>query len=188
VLKVMAESGPAVVIVALGVASIIALTAIAFMRAHGLQRTAAKLVELALGGRADQARIHARNANRDLRPLLDALGGELSRPRRAPLLKDGLLLALIPAPTAILFLYGLTHIAGQADNKLSIAAAFLLGMGILIPLSFAGALAIIALRGYSGRMVRGSYITLLARNVRTAIDSEQAEALRRSSPRDPRGE
>src|SRR5947199_4851202 len=104
----MTEASAALVIVGLGVLGIIALTAIAFLRAQSSQRTANKLVELALDGRADEARILARNASRDLAALLDALAGDLTSPRRAAsTLRDLALVVPVAAPALVLGFYWL---------------------------------------------------------------------------------
>ena len=54
------------------------------------------------------------------------------------------------------------------------AAALLLGLVILLPLSFAGAFAILILGRHAGRLVRGSCVTLLARSVKASIEGVQA--------------
>src|SRR5690242_18294836 len=112
----MMETNAALVIIALGVAGIVALTAIAVLRAQATQRTANKLVELALGGRADEARILARNATSDVSSLLDALAGELSRPKRVSHIKDVLLLGPIVLPLLILGVHGAAQIRPNLEN------------------------------------------------------------------------
>jgi hypothetical protein len=183
----MAESGPALLIVALGVAVIASLMAFALIRVRALQKTAEKLVELALGGHADEARIQARNANRDLLPLVDALGGELSRPSIAPVLKDALMLAAVPLPALALSIYGLAQMSAPGEGAVGTAASLLVGLAFLIPISFAAGFAIVALRRCSGRIVRGCHVTLLARNVRASTEPDTADTVRRA-PRDARGD
>jgi hypothetical protein len=185
----MAEASGALLIVGLGVLGIVVLTALAFLRAQELQRIANKLVELALSGRADEARILARNATRDITSLLDALGGDLTAPKRPSPFRDLALVLPIATPAIALAFYCISKIHGGAEGRVAGASSTLVGFAILIPVSFAAAFAIIAIGRHSARLVRGSYVTLLARNVKTTLDAEVAEALRRGpAQRDPRGD
>lgn len=187
--NLISEAGPVFAIVVLGVIGFIALIGVSVVRYRAIARAANKLVELALGGRADQARIYARNATQDLNPLLDALGGQLSRPRHRSLFRDLLMLLALPIPTVLLAIYGLSRIRGTADHKVGATAALMYGLAVLVPLSFAAAFGLIGIGRHARRLVRGSCVTLLARNVRAAVDTDVAEALRRGpATRDPRCE
>jgi hypothetical protein len=161
----------------------------AFVRHRSTSQTVTKLVDLALGGRADEARIQARNATREIAPLLDALGGDLSPPRSRSPAREVFLSVLVAAPPVTLCIYALSAIAAQVPHRASVAASFLVGLAILAPLSIASVLGVIGVGRQTTRAIRGSCVTLLARHVKTAVDSEIAEALRRGNPvRDPRGE
>lgn len=158
----------------------------AWLWAMGTQRKANRLVELALGGRIEEARIAARKASRDVAAVLAALIDEPKPPQRTSLSKPVgfVLLSLVPA-LIVAFKAG-----GQLRNApIHSANTLILVVGLLLPVLAWGALMIVALHRHAARMVRGSYITLLARNVKTVVEAEMVEAIRRSGPiRDPRGD
>lgn len=158
-------------------------------RARATTTTVTRLVDLALGGRADEARIQARNASAELGPVLDALGGELAPPRRRPYWRDAVAAALTPLPLVILSVFAFTGLRSAGPDRVELASAVLIALGILLPICAAGAFAIIAVARHTDRSMRGSCVTLLARNVKGAVDAEVADALRRGANlRDPRGD
>jgi hypothetical protein len=185
----MFASGPIAAIVLIGVAASLLAVLLATLRYRSTSQTATKLVDLALTGRADEARIQARNATRDIAPLLDALGGELAPPKvRLPVREMFFAGVVLLVPIA-LCVYAITALDGDDANRAQLASAFLIGLAVLAPLSIAAAFAVIGLARQTTRAIRGSSVTLLARQVKSTVDAENAEALRRGNPaRDPRGE
>src|SRR5262249_2010311 len=92
-------------------------------------------------------------------------------------------------PVIVLAIYGMTQSHGAPVLRLNGAGALLLGFGILLPVTAAASLAILAFGRQAERMVRGSYITLLPPTVKSVVDAEVVDAIRRSGPlRDPRGD
>lgn len=182
-------SGTVAAIVLAGVVINVFAVLFAWMRHRSTSATATKLVDLALSGRADEARIQARNATREIAPLLDALGGDLTTPQpRKPTRELGLSLLVVVAP-ATLCIYAFSSIAAHVPERTVTAASFMIGLALLAPLSVAAMLGVIGVGRQTTRNLRGSCITVLARQVKTAVDAEIADALRRGNPiRDPRGE
>lgn len=183
------ESGGVSAIVTAGILASIVGVAFAFSRHRAASQTATKLVDLALGGRADEARIQARNATREISPLLDALGGELTAPKRRTPTRELLLAILLALPPIALTTYAFSAVSEDSGSKRAIATSFLVGFALLTPISLAAIAGIINLGRETSRAIRGSCITLLARQVKNAVDAETAEALRRgTTTRDPRGD
>lgn len=157
-------------------------------RSRSLTVTANRLVYLALDGRADEARILARRESRELRPVLDALGGEISAPSARPLLLDAACLVGISVLPLLTFLVGLGAMApDHGAERVTSAASLLAALAVLLPATAAAAAAVVELSRRAARAVRGATITLLARSVKATVDAELAEALKRGSLRDPRG-
>jgi hypothetical protein len=185
----MTEVSIVLAIVGIGSIGIVTLTVFAFIHAHNAQRDANKLVELALGGRADEARIIARNASTEVSSLLDALGEKLSPPRRPSTFRDALMTVTVTLPLVTLATVGFYKIQNGAETNVAWATSLLFGFAVLVPLTFAAGFTILSVGRHSARLLRGSYVTLLARNVKIAFEAEIAEALRRGpGARDPRGE
>ncbi len=183
------DSGAVSAIVTAGLLANVFAIFFAFSRHRSASQTATKLVDLALGGRADEARIQARNATREISPILDALGGDLSAPKRRTPSRELLLALALAIPPFALTAYAFSAVSEDSGPKRAIATAFLVGFAILAPLSLAAIAAIINLGRETSRAIRGSCITLLARQVKNAVDLEVADALRRgSTTRDPRGD
>lgn len=180
----------ATVILLVGILGILGVLALSIHRYRSTEETSRRLVELALSGRPDEARIRARNSTAELEPILDALGGELTSPRRRSVLKDMFLLALLTIPAGVLGLYSWSAIRRSTENTVEVSSVLLTGFAVLLPLSAGVGLTIVGLGRQTWRLVRGSCITLLARSVRTAVESEISEHLRRgpNSIRDPRGD
>jgi hypothetical protein len=188
-IDMMLGSGAVSAIVILGLLMNIAAVVFAVLRYRSTSQTVTKLVDLALGGRADEARIQARNATREIGPLLDALGGELAPPRRRTPTREVLLIALLALFPIALCGYAMSVVGAQVPHRAAVATSFLIGLAILTPLSIAAVLGIIGVGRQTSRAIRGSCVTLLARQVKNAVDAETADALRRGNPvRDPRGE
>lgn len=187
-INILGEAKLAALLVVLGAVGILVLVVLALRRYRDINRTASRLVELAVGGRADEARILARNASSELAPLLDALVGDVSPPRARPMTKDVISAVLVLVPGMMLALYGLLAQGEEVAYRTSLASTLLLGAALLMPISAAAAAAIISLGGHAGRMVRGSCVTLLARNVKQSVDTDTSEAQRRAAARDPRGD
>jgi hypothetical protein len=188
-IDMMLQSGWVSAIVVVGLVANVFAVAYAFIRHRSTSQTVTKLVDLALGGRADEARIQARNATREIAPLLDALGGDLIPPRGRSPVREAYLIACILMPLAALFVYALSAISANVPQRATVAASFLVGLAILTPFSIAAMLGVIGVGRQTTRTIRGSCVTVLAKQVKTAVDAEIADALRRGNPvRDPRGE
>lgn len=185
----MLGSGAVSAIVLSGLLVNIAAVVFAFIRHRATAQTVTKLVDLALGGRADEARIQARNATREIAPLLDALGGELAPPRPRSPTREVVLLVVLSVWPVLLCAYGLSMVAAQSHERAVVAASFMIGLAVLTPLSTAAALSVVGVGRQTSRAIRGSCVTLLARQAKSAVDAEIADQLRRGNPtRDPRGE
>src|SRR5262245_6709044 len=139
----MLESGPVSALVAIGLLTNVLAVVFAFMRHRATSETVTKLVDLALGGRADEARIQARNATREISPLLDALGGDLSPPRPRSPAREIILAIGIAVWPLTLCIYALSAINTPAPHRAAIAASFLVGLAILAPLSIAAMLGVV---------------------------------------------
>jgi hypothetical protein len=188
-IEMMFESGTVAAIVFVGLAINVLAVIFAFMRHRAASQTATKLVDLALGGRADEARIQARNATREISPLLDVLGGELAPPKSRTPAREAILSLIVGSVPLILCIYAMSALTSNEENRADVAGAFLVGLAVLVPFSIAAGVSVIGLGRQTSRAIRGSSITLLARQVKTAVDAEVADALRRGNPvRDPRGE
>lgn len=179
--------------VALVVASLAAMGVITFFsirRSRRLSDKATRLLYLALDGRADEARIQARSESRELRPVLDALGGELAPISARPIVQDALAIAAIAILPAVLVVYALNVLVDVGSSvKVEAGTALMVGIAILLPLAMAAVTTILEMSRRSARDIRGACITLLSKSVKTTIDNERSEALRRGANiRDPRGE
>ncbi len=179
--------------VALVFASLVAMGAVTFLsfrRSRRLSDKATRLLYLALDGRADEARIQARQESRELRPVLDALGGEVTPVSTRPLIQDALAVVALAVLPLVLVAYGFGVLIDPAgDKKIEASTALLLGIALLLPVGVAAVATILEMSRRSARDIRGACITLLARSVKTTVENERSEALRRgANVRDPRGE
>ncbi len=158
-------------------------------RARALAARAAHVAFLALDGRAEEARIHARSEARALAPLLAALGGELAPP--PPGLPAGDLAAAlgVHALPALALAVGLHRAtAGAPAERVAAVVGTLALAAALLPLAAGCAVAVVSAGQASARAIRGSSAALLAQAARGAAQAELAESLRRSAiARDPRG-
>ena len=172
-----------------GVAASVAVVALAVRGVRRLDDESAKLVALARSGRADEARIQARQGPRDMAPILAALGGELATPSPRPFVRD-LVAALGVSIFPILVMVAAWQsaaLANAAERVAGISASFL-ALSILLPVTFAAATLVITFGRRGARVVRGAAVQLLSRSVKIAVDAELSETLRRGGHRDPRGE
>ncbi len=100
-----------------------------------------------------------------------------------------MLTATVTLPLVTLATVGAYKIQNGAETNVAWATPLLFGFAVLIPLTFAAGFTILSIGRHSTRLLRGSYVTLLARNVKIALEAEIAEALRRGpGVRDPRGD
>ncbi len=169
------------------------LVTIGFVVLHALRtdrivRIADDLLELALEGRADEARIRARKAGRTMQPVLDALGGEVIPPPRRSMLRDSPWLILIAAPVLAFVLYNLAELRTSGVARIHLATVLLFGTAILLPTAFASAIAVFEISRRASRSIRGACITLLAQNVKSSIDVDRKDAVRRGVKKDPRSD
>ena len=175
-------------LLAAGLAVIGAIVLLHNMRTEKIVRVADDLLQLALEGRADEARIRARRAGKTMQPVLDALGGDVLPPPRRAMLRDSPWLALIAAPVMAFVLYSLAELRVSGETRIHVATALLFGTAILLPAAFAAAIAVFEISRRASRSVRGTCITLLAQNVKGSVDFDRKDALRRGAKKDPRGE
>lgn len=179
--------------VALVFASLLAMGAVTFLsfrRSRRLSDKATRLLYLALDGRADEARIQARQESRELRPVLDALGGEVTPVSTRPLIQDAIAVVALAVLPLVLVAYGFGVLVDpSAAKKIEASTALLLGIALLLPVGVAAVATILEMSRRSARDIRGACITLLARSVKSTVEAERSEALRRGANlRDPRGE
>lgn len=179
-----------VILVILAIALMAGVVVLSVRRSRRLSEKATRLLYLALEGRADEARIQARGESRELRPVLDALGGELTPPSSRPLVRDAASIATIFVFPAGLVLYGVAVLTNaEPAAKVPAATALLIGVAVLLPLTVASAATVLEMSRRSARTIRGACVTLLSKSVKKTVDSEMSEALRRGANiRDPRGE
>lgn len=185
--SVVAATVPLVLLVA----GLLAMIAIVFWHARRTNRVvdlAQELLNLALDGRADEARIRARSAGRAIRPLLGVLGGEAAPPSRRAMLEDTPWLLLISVPVVLFVGYSLANLDAGGEAQIQAATALLFGTAILLPAAFAASISIFEISRRATRAVRGTCITLLAQNVKAAVDLDRQEAVRRGPKKDPRGD
>ncbi|MEM7676717.1 MAG: hypothetical protein AAF449_12010 [Myxococcota bacterium] len=154
-----------------------------------LDQQADHLLSLATAGRADEARIQARQGAKDLEPMRVALRGVLSPPSTRPIIRD--LVAII----IVLAFPVLTVIAGwqasispvAAERVIGVSASFT-ALAILLPITIIASALVITLGRRRARAIRGAAVQLLSRTVKATVDAEFAEALRRGNLRDPRSQ
>jgi hypothetical protein len=171
-----------------GLAVIGAIVLLHNARTDKVVRVAEDLLQLAKEGRSDEARIRARRAGRALQPVLDALGGDVVPPPRRSMVYDSPWVLLIACPVMAFVAYGLSQLRVSGETRIHVATALLFGTAVLLPAAFAAAIAIFEISRRASRSVRGACITLLAQNVRSAVDDDRKDALRKGPKKDPRGE
>lgn len=167
---------------------IIGIVVVHGIRTDRIVRVAEDLMQLALEGRADEARIRARKAGKTMQPVLDALGGEVIPPPRRSMLRDSPWLVLIAAPVLAFVLHSSSVVRSDVEGRIHVITTLLTGVAILVPAAFAAAIAVFEISRRASRSVRGTCITLLAQNVKSAVDLDRMDALRRGAKKDPRGE
>lgn len=163
---------------------------LASRRSQALESRSSRLLLLFLEGKADQARIQARNSGKSLQPLLLALGGELAAPSPRSLLADlGWIVLLSLGPLGLLAHSLGRLVARDGQDKTPVAAALVIGLAVLLPVTTLAASAIVQLSRQTARALRGHCITVIAKTVKATIESETAESLRRggNAAKDPRG-
>ncbi len=175
----------------LGIALVVTLGVVAWSarKNRRYEKRINELVELARVGRAEQARIQARNGGRELAPLLSALSGDLTLPS-ARAWGDELLAIGATLIAPVLFLsHAFLMLRAQAETRVATAAALLFGLAILAPVGVLAAWLILELERRAYRTLRGACVTLMAKSAKASVDAEVADALRRGLiTRDPRGE
>lgn len=184
----MDETNKVALIVAAGGVGSLLVILLTLDRHKKLVGMANRVLELALAGRTQEARAQARQGSRDILPLVDALGGALVRPEPARSTGDVLALFGLLGPWLLLAAYGMLALADDGKRS-AIVAALLLGVAALLPVSLASALIVVSLGRHAAHRVRASSVAVLAKNVKSAVEAEVAEAMRRTAaPRDPRGD
>lgn len=181
--------------IALAIAALTCLAAIVVsglnvVRHRRLRETANRLAFTAMDGRPEEARVEARTAGRQLAPLLDALGGELTPPQRRPWLIDAVTVVALHLPVLLLVAYGVSAVrTADIDARLPAAAGLFVGLAVAWPVALLGSTVVVMQARRSARALRGTCIGLIAKSVKSAVDAELAEQLRRGGGvKDPRGE
>ena len=148
-----------------------------------------QLLALARAGRADEARIQARQNPRDLGPMLGALGGQLQPPSPRPLVRDliGVVGVSIFPALAVLAGWQASLIEDPAARIGGLSASFA-ALAILLPTAMAATTLVISMGRRGARIVRGAAVQLLARSLRAGVDIEAPDSLRRGIGRTSRGE
>ncbi len=153
-------------LVLVGILVVFRALVVAHRRKVSAEETALRLLRLAETGRADEARIEARNSGRVMAPVLRALGGGLSLPTHRPLLRDLTEIGALVLPIVALVGYGLVSgAAADPDERVAVAIVLFLGLGLLLPLVLGTATGVVMLSRSAGRFVRGVCIRLVARRV-----------------------
>ena len=176
-------------LLAVGVGVSIAASMLAARGVVHLKVQSQQLLGLARAGRADEARIRARQGTRDLAPMLAALGGELTAPPSRPLVRDivaVIAVALFPL-LAIAAGWQASHRPDATDRIAGMLASFA-ALAVLLPTAMTACTLIIMFGRRGARVVRGAAVQLLSRTVKSTVDSELSESLRRGGHRDPRGD
>lgn len=157
-------------------------------RTNRIVELADELLNLAMDGRADEARIRARRSGRAVRSVLNVLGGDVEPPHRRGMLEDTPWVLLVALPVLTFVTYSLLTLGGEGETRIQAATALLFGTSLLLPAAFAASISIFEISRRATRAVRGTCISLLAQNVKAAVDVERKEAIRRGPQKDPRGE
>lgn len=186
----LALSDPiALALTALGLLVAGAVIGMNAIRHRRLRETANRLAFTALDGRPEEARVEARNGGRRLAPLLDALAGELTPPQRRAWLSDAVTIVALHLPVLLLVGYGASAVrTSDVEARLPAAAALFVGLAVAWPVALVGSTVIVAQARKSARALRATCISLIAKTVKTKVDAELSENLRRGGLRDPRGE
>lgn len=166
--------------------AVIAWHAIRYRR---LSDTVSRLAFTALDGRPEEARVEARNSGRALAPLLDALGGKLTAPRRRPWLQDAVIIFVLHLPLVLLVVYGTSAVrTAELESRLPAAGGLFFGVAIGLPVALIASTLVVAQARRAARSMRATCISLIAKTVKVQVDAELSESLRRGGIRDPRGE
>lgn len=186
----LALSDPlALTLIVLGILLGVAAVVWNALRLARLRKMFNELAFAALDGRPEEARVQARNHGRTLKPLLEALGGELVAPSNRPWLGDGLAIIALHLPLVLLIAYTLSAVrTADISSRLPAASALFIGVAVLWPVSLACSVIVVSQARRNARALRATCITLIAKAVKTQVDADLADALRRGLVRDPRGE
>ncbi len=176
------------VLLGVGFIVIIGIVVLHAVRTDRIVHIAEDLMQLALEGRADEARIRARKAGKTMQPVLDALGGDVVPPPRRSMMRDSPWLLVIAAPVLLFVAYSLAELRDGAELRIHVATTLLFGTAVLLPVAFAASIAVFEISRRASRSVRGTCITLLAQNVKSAVDADRKDAIRRGPRKDPRGD
>ena len=160
------------------------------MRAvHQLTVQSGRLLGLARNGRADEARIQARQSTHDLAPLLAAFGGEVVRPPVRPVIRDVVAVAAVSTfPALATVACWQASLQTNAGDRITGLSAGFIALAILLPSATISAALILGFGRRGARVVRGAAVQLLANSVRMDVESDPAEVARRNRARDQRGD
>lgn len=160
-------------------------------RLNDLAETFNRLAYLAQDGRPEEARVEARALGKALRPLLDALSGDLTAPSPRAWLDNAIAVTVMHLPSLLLVAYGATSVrSAEMQSRLPSTVAFFVALAIVWPIALASSVAFIVQSRRSARALRATCIALVAKGVKAQVDHELSESLRRGggANRDPRGE
>ncbi len=188
----MAASDPvALILVVLGLGLSVGGLFMHSRRLKSLAETFNRLAYVAQDGRPEEARVEARAAGSALRPLLDALSGELTPPNTRSWLQSAGAIVVLHLPSLLLIIYGASSVrTDDMQSRLPSAVAFFIALAITWPAALAASVAFVIQSRRSARTLRGTCVTLVAKSAKTLVDQELSESLRRGGGmhRDPRGE
>lgn len=188
-LEILGSQPAILALVVVGVIVGLAAVGLAARGVRLLEAQSIRLVGLARAGRADEARIQARQASQDLGPILAALGGELTAPSTRPLVRDLVGVAVVSLFPLLAIVAGWqASLRSEAAARVAGISASLLALAVLLPTCVAAATLVVTFGRRGARVVRGAAVQLLARSVKAAVDAELSETLRRGGHRDPRGD
>lgn len=135
--------------------------------------SAEAIERLAADGELQRARIRAREASRDLAPLLATLSGE-AFPSLTPHPQPSVwALIIVSAPTAVLVAG--SFVPPSAETALALSA----GAAVLLPGNLLAARIALLVRRRSGREIRRACVSLLEDNARAEVERTRSAALRR---------
>lgn len=176
-------------LVVIGIIVAISATLLSVRGLHRLTAQSGRLLSLARAGRADEARIQARQGARDLAPILAALGGHLTAPGPRPLVRDLVAVAAVCAfPALVVAASWQASMRSDPGDRIAGLTASFIALAILLPTALTASTLVVTLGRRGARVVRAAAIQLLTKTVKAHADMELAEAARRSEPRDPRGD
>ncbi len=176
-------------LVIIGVIVSVSAVLLAVRAVRQLTAQSGRLLSLARAGRADEARIHARQGSRDLAPILDALGGHLTAPAPRPLVRDLVAVAAVCTfPALAAAASWQASLRSDPGERIAGLTASFVALAILLPTALTASTLVFTFGRRGARVVRAAAVQLLTKTVRSHADIELSEAARRSEPRDPRGD